>query len=419
MSVRAVEGSAGCGKTYRLMEFLVDELQTSPLAEGQRVLALTFMHGARRRLADRLNSVPALRRRFDCVTIDSFAWRLLSRWQALAQRLHGEIPEPFDARCDMAGALLERPGVCAWVVASFPIIVIDEAQDLRLERLRMVRALATRARLLVAADEFQCLDSALRPNPLVAWMREACMPEALTLAHRTNVPALLTGAACVRAGTPLPPGPRLVITAVQGVPMAAAYVANAIAWRDSGDVAVITPSLQGAFATDVVERVTRQACGKHGNGPYPIHWEHSDHDVQATIMQTLDLPPTASTAETIARIERLSPAGFVNRLITWVRYQVRATGRTQFQSADIEGLVARDLALRRRHSVDDHHPFHAMTVQQAKNREFAGVVVIWPYQVGGDAEHRRRLLYNALTRASRWCTIVVQGPQILAGPPFR
>jgi superfamily I DNA/RNA helicase len=140
MRVRAVEGSAGCGKTYRLMEFLVDELQTSPLAEGQRVLALTFMHGARRRLADRLNSVVALRRRFDCVTIDSFAWRLLSRWQALAQRLHGEIPEPFDARCDMAGALLERPGVCAWVVASFPIIVIDEAQDLRLERLRMVRA---------------------------------------------------------------------------------------------------------------------------------------------------------------------------------------------------------------------------------------------------------------------------------------
>lgn len=419
MSVRAVEGSAGCGKTYRLMELLVDELQTAPLLEGQRVLALTYMHGARRRLADRLTSVAVLRRRFDCVTIDSFAWRLLGRWRALAQRLYGEIPEPFDARCDRAGALLERPEVCAWVVASFPIIVIDEAQDLRLERLRMARALATRARLLVAADEFQCLDSALRPNPLVAWMREACVPEVLTLVHRTNVPALLTGAACVRAGTPLPSGPRLVIRAAQGVPMAAANVANAIAWREGSDVAVITPSLQGAFASDVVERVSRQACGTQGNGPYPIRWEHSDHDEQARIMQTLDLPPIASTAETIARLERLSPAGFVNRLITWVRYQVRATGRAQFHSSDIEELIARELALRRRRSVHDHHPFHAMTVQQAKNREFAGVVVIWPYQVGGDAEHRRRLLYNALTRASRWCTIVAQGPQILANPPFK
>lgn len=121
----------------------------------------------------------------------------------------------------------------------------------------------------------------------------------------------------------------------------------------------------------------------------------------------------------IARLERLSPAGLVKRLITWVRYQVRTTGRTQFQVSDIEGLIARELALRRRHSVHDHHPFHAMTVQQAKNREFAGVVVIWPYQVGGDAEDRRRLLCNALTRASRWCTIVVQGPQILASPPFK
>ncbi|HEX2344798.1 MAG TPA: ATP-binding domain-containing protein [Vicinamibacterales bacterium] len=136
-------------------------------------------------------------------------------------------------------------------------------------------------------------------------------------------------------------------------------------------------------------------------------------------MQTLDLPSVAPTTETIARIERLSPAGFVNRLTIWVRYQARATGRTQFQSADIERLIARELAFRRLHGVHDHHLFRAMTVQQAKNREFAGVIVIWPFQVGGDAEHRRRLLYNALTRARRWCTIVIQGPQILTGPPFR
>ncbi len=419
MSVRAVEGSAGCGKTYRLIELLGHELQNAPLLEGQRVLALTYMHGARRRLADRLTNVAVIRHRFDCVTIDSFAWRLLNRWRALAQRLHGAVPESFDARCDRAGALLERPEVCAWVAASFPIIVIDEAQDLGLERLRMVRALATRARLLVAADEFQCLDSALRPNPLVTWMREACVPEVLTLVHRTHVPALLTGAACVRSGTPLPPGPRLVIRPAQGVAMAAANVANAIAWREGGDVAVITPSLQGTFVSDVVERVSRQACGTQGNGPYPIHWEQSDHNEQATIMQTLDLLPIASTAETIARLERLSPAGFVKGLVTWVRYQVRATGRTQFQSADIEGLIERELALRRLRTVRDHYLFRAMTVQQAKNREFAGVVVIWPFQVGGDAEHRRRLLYNALTRARRWCTIVVQGQQILASPPFR
>jgi superfamily I DNA/RNA helicase len=45
-----------------------------------------------------------------------------------------------------------------------------------------------------------------------------------------------------------------------------------------------------------------------------------------------------------------------------------------------------------------------MTVQQAKNREFDGVVILWPFTVGGDPEHKRRLFYNAITRARRWCT---------------
>lgn len=67
---------------------------------------------------------------------------------------------------------------------------------------------------------------------------------------------------------------------------------------------------------------------------------------------------------------------------------------------------------------DDGHGLPAMTVQQAKNREFDGVVVIWPYQVGGDGEHKRRLLYNAVTRARRWCTVLVQGAALPHGAPF-
>ena len=79
MTLFAVEGVAGSGKTVRLMEILGEALAVSPLAEGQRVLALTFMHGARRRLNEKLRRVPSLGGRFECVTIDSFAWRLLRR----------------------------------------------------------------------------------------------------------------------------------------------------------------------------------------------------------------------------------------------------------------------------------------------------------------------------------------------------
>lgn len=39
-----------------------------------------------------------------------------------------------------------------------------------------------------------------------------------------------------------------------------------------------------------------------------------------------------------------------------------------------------------------------------------GVVVV----IRLDAEHKRRLLYNAITQAKRWCNIIVQSPNILA-----
>jgi superfamily I DNA/RNA helicase len=116
LTVRAVEGAAGCGKTHRLMQLLAERLAASPLVEGQRVLALTFMHGARRRLVDRLRTVPGLAGRVECSTIDGFAWRLLRRWRGQASAL-GILPiaeDEFDAVCDAAGALLEQPQIRAW-----------------------------------------------------------------------------------------------------------------------------------------------------------------------------------------------------------------------------------------------------------------------------------------------------------------
>ena len=60
----------------------------------------------------------------------------------------------------------------------------------------------------------------------------------------------------------------------------------------------------------------------------------------------------------------------------------------------------------------------AMTIQQAKNREFDHVIVIWPYTIPDDDEQKRRLLYNAITRAQRSCQILVQAQELLNAPPF-
>jgi ATP-dependent exoDNAse (exonuclease V) alpha subunit len=51
----------------------------------------------------------------------------------------------------------------------------------------------------------------------------------------------------------------------------------------------------------------------------------------------------------------------------------------------------------------------AMTVHGAKNQEFDRVAVLWPHGIKNDALLRRKLLYNALTRAKEEAVVLVQG----------
>jgi hypothetical protein len=250
-------------------------------------------------------------------------------------------------------------------------------------------------------------------------MRGACQPEVLDQVRRTNVPALLAAAIAIRGGAAPVAGNGFRILAAQGVPVAAAMLASAIRWRQGGRVAVITPSLQGGFAHSVVSRVRENACGAQRNGPYAIRWERSEQDETAALIDGFQLDGVASVADALAALEALPRSGPVREACAWVRHQARARGRTEFSRADIEVVITRQVLVRRQRYGADNYDFVAMTVQQAKNREFEGVFVLWPYQIGGDAEHKRRLLYNALTRAQRWCTIVAQNADLLQAAPFR
>lgn len=400
---------------------LAETLTAHPLIEGQRVLALTFMHGARRRLSDRLRGVVGLIGRVECCTVDAFAWRIYRRWRGLAMAL-GIAPATegeFDAVCDAAGLLLEQPQVRSWTAASFPIVLVDEGQDLSPQRLRMLVALSDATHALIAADEFQCLDQALRPNPLVTWLQNAAEPETLIQVRRTNVGGLLAAATAIRNGQAPVNGPGFrILQPGVSVPLAATLLANAIAWRQGGNVAVITPALQGGFAKSVVARVGQGPCGQQQIGPYSIYWEGTAHDETQAIVDRLELAVKATATATCAALRALPLSGPARATVMWVENQIHAAGRTEFARVEVEAVIARNVALRRQHGGAASHLFTAMTVQQAKNREFDGVVVIWPYQVGGDAEHKRRLLYNAVTRARRWCRIIVQGQNILAAAPF-
>lgn len=421
MTLTALEGAAGCGKTFRLMELLAERMVSAPFVEGQRVLALTFMHGARHRLVDRLANVAGLRGRVDCSTIDGFAWRLMRRWRGLASSLG--VPdlteEQFDQVCDAAGFLLEQPAVSSWVAGSFPVLLVDEGQDLHPQRLRMLIALAEATDLLVAADEFQCLDATLNPNPFVGWIQAATQPQVLTQVHRTNVAGLLNAATAIRgAQAPVEAGQHFKVMVGQSVPLAATMMSNAIGWHHrTNDIAIITPSRTGGFAQQVVDRVGKTASNQ-GNGPYSIAWEGSDDDETRGITATFNMDPEASGTTALAALHLLPRIAPVQQTITWVNKQVHAAGRTDFTRVEIEKMIGRFVTMRRQHGGSPSRRFTAMTVHQAKNREFDGVVVVWPHTVAGSVDQKRRLLYNAVTRARKWCNVIVQSQNIRNAPPF-
>ena len=156
------------------------------------------MHGSRRRLDERLAHPIETRGRSSCMTIDSFAGQLLRRWQSIA----GALPDArlFDEVCDLCGRLLERPEIGRWVAATFPIVAIDEAQELKPCRLRIVRALTEHTHTVIAADEFQCLDQEVDTGPFVEWFHTGDI-QRLVQVRRTNRQGLLDAAAALRRGT--------------------------------------------------------------------------------------------------------------------------------------------------------------------------------------------------------------------------
>jgi hypothetical protein len=404
------------------MDHLGGRLREQPLASHERVLALTFMHGARRRLDSRLREIDGLGGRYQAVTVDSFAWRLVQRWRRLVASLGHAIPpeERFDHTCALAATLLARPAVKSWVAVSYPLVLVDEAQDLSVERSAMVAEAATSAHIMLAYDEFQCLNPALRPMPILDWLPRVCKPISLTECRRTDDAELLAAAHAVRDGRAVNRnGRHFKVIPTPGQPhFAATYLANFIAWRGRGRVAVLTPSRRGGFADNIVALVRAGPVGKHQNGPFQIIWESGDESDRKDLWQRLDIPNRCSIPEALAALDPLADVPAIKSAMEWLARRKRVLGVNEITSSEIRHEIDRVLAMRRRYGAAERGEFVAMTIQQAKNREFEHVAVIWPYTIPNDNEQKRRLLYNAITRAQRSCLVLVQAQELLDAAPF-
>lgn len=401
------------------MRALAHHLDAEPLNDGQKVLALTFMHGSRRRLEERLGELHVLRGRTDCSTIDSFAWRLVRRWRSLVAAIgYVDIEaNQYERVCDAAGALLQIKEVCGWVAATFPILLVDEAQDLTPNRLRLVEGLATRLKVFAAADEFQCLKEDLRPNPACLWLTQVCRANELAQPRRTNIAELLDAAAAIRSGLAPKSGQLFKIELTSNPQLAGAWILGNLRWYGGGkSVAIITPT-KGAFANAAVTWAANNKTAK-GVGPYLVPWEETEATAANNLIASLALEDTNDISSVVALLSGAGHPRAARDVGEWMDVQRRTRSKRTFTKEEITKAIEQSFAQRRRLRRTAERGWRGMTVHGAKNREFDNVIVLWPAATFGSDDQRRRLLYNAVTRAKERCLVLVQAKVQLNQAPF-
>lgn len=422
----AVVGKAGTGKTTWLMQQAAELAPRFLTADHHRLLAITRMHGSRRRLQLKLlESCPTIPH--SITTIDGFALSLLNRWRRSLG--YAKLVQPVN--CETAfsdtifgteagfchilvssAGLLRSKTVKAVIRESYPLVMIDEFQDCHGPMLDFVKALSICSSLIVAADDFQILDSSVDGCPAVEWLQttedQSCHQcTQLTTCHRTSVKNILDAARCLRDNIRADGETVPVFCCPNHGPAAfkiiQALVYNSAAWQ--GFTALICPS-HDDFLGKVLASCENQLQKKNLR---PISWFHEcpAHEERKRLHDTLGLAnQNAGGKGWTAPTGNLAPAA------TQVVARAQRFSRLRGLQDIPHGVVARyvDTVVHERRAYCGLSPKRIVTtVHGAKNREFDNVFILWTYKLPPDQEQQRRLLYNAVTRAKRNCMVLVLG----------
>jgi hypothetical protein len=318
--------------------------------------------------------------------------------------------------------LLADNDVRRWVANAYPIILIDEAQDLNVGRLAIVDGLLKSCCILLAFDEFQCLNSSNRPAAVVSWIKTKCTPTTLVGSKRTTQSNLLSAARQIRDSEPVTinGGSFTIVVAPSNNKVGPVWAAATIGYEilKGGTFAILTPSKEAPYAKGIVELLQTKPVGKRKIGPFSIRWEGGGDD-RADDLRKLVLGSAMHTfleADTLLSTFPDVPSAAMTRAT--LKRTRDARGITTFSNSMVVEIFDRQMAFAKQFTRQRSGGRLAMTIHQAKNREFDRVAVIWPYQIPANADDRRRLLYNAVTRARMSCVIVVQNASLKGQAPF-
>jgi superfamily I DNA/RNA helicase len=429
--VTAFLGPAGSGKTYALMGEIERICSTSTFQPAQSILAITFMHGSRRRLNERLrycskNGVPT-----QCETIDSFCLRIINRFRRYLDRhkpVAVQLDLPSDGWCEherewktsfrairrAAIELLRFSIVRSSVGFAYPIIVVDEFQDCEDDLLEFIGLLSTSSSVLVAADDFQHLSDA-DTSPACKWLND-CEANVLELTgnRRTSENVLHETAAALREGRRA--SSCIEVHAESGHGLVAWHISSRLTWgkipteKSKVLISPVRPStstwVQGILAS--LEKELGQTK-KLPPRPFRLEsteeeqYEAASEEVKASIRSNEHVDKAVLRAFERSELPIVRMAGSQGRRLASLRGD-RGVETTEF--LDIMKRASHSASAFRR---DRQNARIALTVHGAKNREFDYVFIAWPFKVRDDDLFKRKLLYNAVTRAKEGAFLFVQG----------
>lgn len=423
-------GPAGSGKTHALIAEIEKLTIGTTLPRESGVLAITFMHGARRRLEVRLRHLRKKGLSVQCETIDSFCLRIVNRFRRYLGKtrpisvqlgVSDEVWIDGDRETRASITAIRRAAVkvlaCSCVShaigKSYPIIVVDEFQDCDHDLLAIVSQLWTMSNLLVAADDFQHLSS--DPDcPAVAWLNERNAETVILEGNkRTNISKLIESALALRSGTKAPDSIDLMPIA-PGI--AAWEISSRIAWNKIpfGKSKVIISPVRPASAPwlkSVLESLERELGKQKKIGPYPFRWEGSEQEELKEM--SADIISNIGEAQTVSKAFLADLSHSKDAVVRAAAVRgLRLLSLRGVQDLTVEEFL--DILGRSSHSAfafrrERDHARLAISVHGAKNREFDYVFIAWPYQVSGNDLFKRKLLYNAITRARVEAVLFVQG----------
>ena len=429
MSLMLFEGAAGTGKTTRLLEEARSYLKEFPPETDQRALALTKFHGSRRRLESKLTGRDGVGHPVECLTIDSFAWDLVRRWRGLLKHLGVVVVKgDFQSITSAAGQLLQQPGVGPWVSRRYPLVVVDELQDCKGGELSLLQGLVSHTRFLCAADAFQDLSGAT-DNEAIAWATITGEVVPLQNVHRTSIRGLRAAATALRNGVNLRSdrASGFEFVSVPKAPVGGGAASWFIkSWARLGQVAIISPSRPetSRFAEEIVKWVSTKSAKSRTSGatsgPFSLNWETAEETLCQELVEAVRLPEDPDSHVSCLHLAEIAHRLGASDVREWLDRERNVSGRQMILAGEVADHIRQIVHRRRAFGRLGETRRVAMTVHQAKNREFEFVIALWPLRIVQDAEQQRRLIYNAVTRAKRRALIIVEDPKgvRLNGPPF-